>query len=51
MNLVRRGDDHVMIFLVPRALFEADGMGDLDAAFDRDVEFEKFRRALTGWSA
>jgi len=37
---------HVVVFLAPSVLFETGGLADLDAAYDRFVEFESFRREL-----
>ncbi|WP_255150052.1 DUF58 domain-containing protein [Halorarius halobius] len=46
VKLARRGDDHVLVFLAPRMLFETDAMVDIDDAYDRYVDFEEFRRDL-----
>lgn len=36
----------VLVLLTPTVLFEAGGLGDLETAYDRYVEFEEFRREL-----
>jgi uncharacterized protein (DUF58 family) len=46
VKLARRGDDHVVVFLLPSVLFEPGGLGDLDDAYERYVEFEEYRRSL-----
>ena len=46
VKMARRGDDHVVVFLAPRVLFDPDAMTDLDAAYDRYLDFEAFRRDL-----
>jgi uncharacterized protein (DUF58 family) len=46
VRLARRGNDHVLVILAPRALFQADGLADLDTAYRRYSEFESFRREL-----
>lgn len=46
VELARRGDDRVVVFLLPGALFEPGGLGDLDDAYQRYVDFEEFRRSL-----
>jgi len=46
VKLARRGDDHVLVFLAPRVLYEPDGMTDLETAYDRYLDFEEFRRTL-----
>lgn len=46
VKLVRRGGDHVVVFLAPRVLFGPDAMTDLEAAYDRYLDFESFRRDL-----
>ncbi|MUW14129.1 DUF58 domain-containing protein [Halorubrum sp. CBA1125] len=40
------GGGRVIVFLTPRCLFEPTGPTDLDAAYDRYLEFERFRRDL-----
>ena len=46
VKVARRGDDHVVVFLAPRVLYEPDAMADLEAAYDRYLDFEEFRRGL-----
>jgi len=46
VNLARRDNQHVLVFLTPRVLYEPGGLSDLDAAFKQYVKFEKFRREL-----
>ena len=46
VKVARRGDDHVVVFLAPRVLFDPEAMTDLDAAYDRYLDFESFRRDL-----
>ena len=46
VKAARRGEDHVLVFLTPTVLFDADGLADLDRAYDRYREFERFRRQL-----
>jgi uncharacterized protein (DUF58 family) len=46
VELATRGDDSVVAFLLPSVLFEPGGMADLDAAYERYVQFEEFRREL-----
>lgn len=46
VKLLRRGDDHVAVFLAPRVLYEPGGLADLEAAYDRYVAFEELRRDL-----
>jgi uncharacterized protein (DUF58 family) len=50
IKAARRGDDHVVAFLTPSVLFETGGMGDLERAYDRYTEFERFRRHIAGQS-
>ena len=42
----RRGNNQVIVVLTPTVLFEPEGMGDLATAYDRYVEFDRFRRSL-----
>jgi uncharacterized protein (DUF58 family) len=44
-KVARRSNDHVLAFLTPTALF--DGDHDLEAAYGRYADFERFRRELT----
>lgn len=46
VKLARRGDDNVLVFLTPRVLFEPGGLADLDAAYDRYLDFEQYRLSL-----
>ena len=46
VRLARRGDDAVLVFLTPSVLFEPRALTDLEAAYDRYVEFEEYRRSL-----
>jgi uncharacterized protein (DUF58 family) len=46
VKVARRGDDHVVVFLAPQVLFDPDAMTDLEAAYDRYLDFEAFRRDL-----
>lgn len=46
VKLARRGDDNVLAFITPSVLFEPGGLADLEAAYDRYLEFEAFRRSL-----
>ena len=46
VRLARRGDDSVLVFLTPSVLFEPRTLTDLEAAYDRYVEFEEFRGSL-----
>lgn len=53
-KLARQLGTHVTVYLTPTVLFEPGGLEALDAAYDRYVEFETFRRdldSLTGVSA
>jgi uncharacterized protein (DUF58 family) len=46
VDLARRGDDQVVVLLLPTVLFEQGGLADLDGAYDRYVAFEELRREL-----
>lgn len=46
VNLARRGNGHVLVFLAPSVLFESGGLSDVAGAYDRYLEFEEFRRQL-----
>ena len=48
VKVARRGNGHVLVFLLPDVLFEPGGLADVEAAYDRYVEFEAFRRELAG---
>jgi uncharacterized protein (DUF58 family) len=43
-KLARRNDGHVLVFLAPSVLYDAESVGD--EAFERYLEFEEFRRSL-----
>ncbi|WP_157971645.1 DUF58 domain-containing protein [Halorussus litoreus] len=43
-KIARRRDDHVVAFLTPGALFDREV--DLDTAYDRYADFERFRRGI-----
>lgn len=47
VEVARRGDDNVLVFLAPRVLFEPGGFTDLEDAYARYVAFEEFRRDLS----
>jgi uncharacterized protein (DUF58 family) len=42
----RRGNNRVVVFLLPSVLFEPGGLADLDRAYERYVDFDEFRREL-----
>jgi uncharacterized protein (DUF58 family) len=44
VKVARRRNDHALAFLTPTALFGRDA--DLEAAYDRYADFERFRREL-----
>ncbi|MFT4933191.1 MAG: hypothetical protein ACI91T_003096, partial [Natronomonas sp.] len=46
VSAARRGNDHVLVFLLPSVLFEPGGLSDLEAAYAEYLEFESFRRDL-----
>jgi uncharacterized protein (DUF58 family) len=46
VKVARRNDCHVLTFLTPTVLFERDGGTDLEAAYERYADFERFRRSL-----
>ncbi|WP_435101869.1 DUF58 domain-containing protein [Halarchaeum sp. P4] len=46
VNLLRHGDDHVIVFLAPRALYEPDALVDIDDAYAAYSEFNEFRKRL-----
>ncbi|MFC6993629.1 DUF58 domain-containing protein [Haladaptatus sp. GCM10025707] len=50
VKLAQRGDDHVLVFLTPTVLFEPGGLADMEAAYERYVEFEDLRRELSNLS-
>ncbi|MXR40707.1 DUF58 domain-containing protein [Halobaculum sp. WSA2] len=47
-RLATRGGDHAVVFLAPRVLFDGDVLADPEAAYDRYVAAEEFRRDLDG---
>jgi len=47
VKLAAQESGGVVVFLTPSILFEADGLADLDAAYDEYVAFEEFRRELS----
>ncbi|MFD1514130.1 DUF58 domain-containing protein [Halomarina rubra] len=48
VKLARRGDRLVTVFLAPTMLYRADGLANMDSAYDEYLEFEEFRRELAG---
>lgn len=46
VRVARRGGNHVLAFLTPSVLFDPGGLVDLEAAYERYVDFEEFRRDL-----
>lgn len=46
VHRARDRDAHVVVFLTPRVLFDPDQPVDAEAAYDRYLEFEDFRRSL-----
>jgi hypothetical protein len=42
----RNGGDQVFVFLTPEVLFTADGLADVERAYERYADFERFRREL-----
>jgi uncharacterized protein (DUF58 family) len=50
VRLAQRRDGHVVVFLTPSALFDADATdaADARATYDRLREFDRFRRELSG---
>jgi uncharacterized protein (DUF58 family) len=51
VTVARRGGNRVLVFLTPTVLFEPGGLADLEAAYDRYLAFEEFRRDLARHSA
>lgn len=43
-----REDGEVLVLLAPTVLYEPGGLADVEAAYDRYVAFEEFRRELAG---
>lgn len=48
VNLLRRGESRVTVFLAPSVFFEPEGVADFESAYARYLEFEEFRRQLAG---
>ena len=48
VELTRRGDNHVLVVLVPSALFEPGALTDVDETYERYRAFEELRRSLDG---
>jgi uncharacterized protein (DUF58 family) len=48
VNLARREDGRVLVFLTPTVLFESNGLEDVEEAYERYRSFESFRRELDG---
>ncbi|MFC7008583.1 DUF58 domain-containing protein [Halalkalicoccus salilacus] len=46
VTLARRGNERVLVFLAPTVLFEEGGLSDVGTAYERYLEFERFRRQL-----
>ena len=46
LRFATRGGDSALVLLAPTALFEPNGLADLDGTYERYVEFESFRRRL-----
>jgi len=46
VELARRGEGQVVVFLTPTVLFEPGGLGDVERAYERYRAFEEFRRDL-----
>lgn len=46
VSVARQYNRQVLVFLAPSVLFEPGGLADLEAAYDRYVEFEELRREL-----
>lgn len=47
IDRARIGDNHVLAFITPNALFDPDGITDIDTAYTRYRDFEEFRRSLS----
>jgi len=50
ITAARGSGSHALVFLAPTVLFEPGALADLEAARDRYVEFEEFRRTLASLS-
>ncbi len=46
VKVARGQTGHVLVLLTPQVFFEADGLADLDAAYRRYTEFDRFRQRL-----
>lgn len=46
VTLARRGNERVLVFLAPTVLFEEGGLSDVGTAYERYLEFERFRQQL-----
>jgi uncharacterized protein (DUF58 family) len=46
VRAARKGDNRIVVFLLPSVLFEPGGLTDLDEAYERYVDFDEFRREL-----
>lgn len=46
VKLARRGGNHVLVFLLPSALFTADSISQVENVYEEYVDFEAFRRNL-----
>jgi uncharacterized protein (DUF58 family) len=46
VSVAQRGEGRVLVYLTPSVLFEPGGLTDLEAAYERYVEFEDLRRDL-----
>lgn len=46
VQVASKGGDEVSVFLTPELLYEDGGFADLEAAYDRYVDFESFRATL-----
>ena len=46
VKIARGHSEDILVFLTPTVLFEPTGLADLDAAYDRYVDFETFRQRL-----
>ncbi len=46
VKLARRSQGRVLVFIAPTVLYEPGGLGNLDDAYDRYMDFEQFRQSL-----
>jgi uncharacterized protein (DUF58 family) len=46
VKLARQRGNHVLVFVLPRALFEGEALADVDSAYEDYLAFEEFRRDL-----